>query len=291
MERFITKYDLLNLVYQDDTLRKTTKAVMQYLVALSNQDKCHPAVITIAGALGVSERTVQRHMRHLETAGYLQRKSRFYHQEQLTNEYRFMLDCTTDKSTCRAIGHSIGDTAIQEKIDNQTQPGLRDRKIDQLKYIYETQLKPTQRMLLAYLIHKSNQNRLCYGQIKHICHELHISGRLLHRTLQELRQIGLVRIKSCQGNLIVKVIATQESIDLESSTIDRAGEQVISEELHENEIKRVCDPVKPQQQKGEAKHSIKIQNIIQDIKEVSWWKRKLLQIQKWIREKWSHFLS
>ena len=35
MERIANKYDLLNQAYADENLKRTTKAVMQYLVALS----------------------------------------------------------------------------------------------------------------------------------------------------------------------------------------------------------------------------------------------------------------
>lgn len=282
MERFVTKYDLLNLVYQDNTLKKTTKAVMQYLVALSDAEKCHPAVATIAGALGVSARTVQRHMRFLEKAGYLQRKSRYYRQEQLTNEYRFVLDFTTDKSTGRAIGKVSKDTLLQMDKEQVIQEGNQieasdscGQKKDFLKYIYKLQLKPVQKTLLIYLVHKSNQNAVCYGAIREICRELHISERLLRYSLRVLRQLSFIKIKSGCGKLVVKV-------DLEQLKLKHSMQE------QKSNLKKESGKVQPEIRN---RADIKIQEARHERKTKGWWRRKIEFFRNLIQGIRHHFLS
>ena len=94
--RFENKYDLLRQCYQDAEIKRSGKALMQYLVYISNKQHCVPAVNTIAAALSISKRTVQRHMRMLEQRGYIIRKSRYYNHEQLSNEYVFSFGVTTE---------------------------------------------------------------------------------------------------------------------------------------------------------------------------------------------------
>ncbi len=89
MQRFETKYDLLNAAYKDPELKKGTIALLQYLVHKSNREQCFPSVDTIAKALGVCRRTVQYNMRKLERAGYIIRKDRYYNHVQSTNQYVF----------------------------------------------------------------------------------------------------------------------------------------------------------------------------------------------------------
>ena len=96
MERFETKYDLLNRVYADTRLKRTTKSLMQYLVAKSDDRSCHPSVAVIAAAIRMSERTVQRHIRELEKFRYLLCICRFYLYEQRTKQYEFVLDVVFD---------------------------------------------------------------------------------------------------------------------------------------------------------------------------------------------------
>ena len=91
MQRFETKYDLLNVAYKDERLKKGTISLLQYLVHKSNKEKCFPAVETIAKALNVCKRTVQYNMRKLERTGYIIRKDRWYNHQQLTNQYVFNL--------------------------------------------------------------------------------------------------------------------------------------------------------------------------------------------------------
>lgn len=56
----INKFDLLNLVYQDNNLKMSSKLIMQYLVYRSSSEgSCFPSVTTMANDLCVSDRTVQ----------------------------------------------------------------------------------------------------------------------------------------------------------------------------------------------------------------------------------------
>ena len=159
MERFETKYDLLNQAYKDDRLKRSTKAVMQYLVALSDKTKSHPSVATIARAIGMSDRTVQRHMRLLELYGYLERKSRYYHNEQLTNEYVFnlsVLEADSDRDRreqVEGVMHQISSTDLNEKKEEKPY-----RKKTYLNWIYQkSDLQPAERVLLVYLVHKAER--------------------------------------------------------------------------------------------------------------------------------------
>ena len=91
MQRFETKFDLLQEAYKDTGLKKGTIALLQYLVYKSNREECYVSVGTIAAALNVCVRTVQNNMRKLEKAGYVIRKDRWYDHQQLSNRYIFNL--------------------------------------------------------------------------------------------------------------------------------------------------------------------------------------------------------
>lgn len=96
MQRFETKYDILQRAYKDRDIKKGTISLLQYLVMKSNKSNCFPAVDTIAAALGCCRRTVQYNMRKLERAGYIVRKDRWYNHQQLSNQYCFPLDVMED---------------------------------------------------------------------------------------------------------------------------------------------------------------------------------------------------
>ena len=96
MQRFETKFDLLQEAYKDTGLKKGTIALLQYLVYKSNREECFVSVGTIAAALNVCVRTVQNNMRKLEKAGYVIRKDRWYDHQQLSNRYIFNLGITEE---------------------------------------------------------------------------------------------------------------------------------------------------------------------------------------------------
>lgn len=91
MQKFETKYDLLNAAHRDSELKKGCILLLQCLIHRSDKERCFPALETIAKALNVCKRTVQYNMRKLENAGYIIRKDRWYNHQQLTNQYVFNL--------------------------------------------------------------------------------------------------------------------------------------------------------------------------------------------------------
>lgn len=205
MERFETKYDLLNQAYKDDRLKRSTKAVMQYLVALSDKTKSHPSVATIARAIGMSDRTVQRHMRLLELYGYLERKSRYYHNEQLTNEYVFnlsVLEADSDRrEQVEGVMHQISSTDLNEKKEEKPY-----RKKTYLNWIYQqSDLQPAERVLLVYLVHKADRHGRSYGSIATICKRLRISKRQFCRVLQVIHDKKLVRIQKHGREVVIQL--------------------------------------------------------------------------------------
>lgn len=220
MERFETKYDLLNKAYQDTRLKRTTKAIMQYLVMKSDEKGCHPSVATIAEAIGRSERTVQRHMRILEHTGYISNISRYYQQNQLTNQYSFQLDIMDEEHRdIVPIGAGMKEEIAAEREQSmesdqsgagcvpsmscEDQTGITKSKY--IQSIYQSQLSSGERMALIYMVHKADQSGLVYGSIDRICHELHMSRRLLYRILRKLRQMHAILVKSRHGGILVKL--------------------------------------------------------------------------------------
>lgn len=209
MERFETKYDLMNRVYKDNRLKRTTKAVMQYLVALSGKEKCNPAVSTIAQAIGMSERTVQRHMRMLEQYGYLERKSRYYRHEQITNEYVFILS-VVNENEAKVLPIGIKETESDILEAGKAAEGIPAhplRKKDYLKWIYRDNQKllPAEKVLLTYLVHKANVHGRAYGWINAICHDIRISRRQIRKLLCSIRRKGIVQVKNNQNTITVQL--------------------------------------------------------------------------------------
>lgn len=204
MERFETKYDLLNRVYKDTRLKRTTKALMQYLVAKSDRLSCHPSVAVIAASIKMSERTVQRHMRQLEQYGYIRIKSRFYRQEQLTNQYEFVLDVVDDPEL--QYNSKQERNTIKEQAEQFCREAYKFNKMDYIRKLAKTGLSNKECLVLIYFVHKANQNGIAYGSIKSVCRELHISKRLLWQVILELRSKGYLMLKNRRENIIVKLL-------------------------------------------------------------------------------------
>jgi biotin operon repressor/predicted DNA-binding transcriptional regulator len=202
MERFETKYDLLNRAYADIRLKRTTKAVMQYLVIKSDHKSCHPSVETIAAAIKMSERTVQRHMRYLEQYGYIIRRSRYYRMEQLTNQYEFVLDVIDSK---QEKAEAIGKHMKKETIYNADMQPMQKSKAYYIQEAVKTGLTARERLVYIYMIHKANKAGIVYGSRKLISKQLHMSRRLLYKTLADLRKKGFLQIKD-SGNLVIKIV-------------------------------------------------------------------------------------
>lgn len=209
MERFETKYDLLNRVYADNRLKRTTKALMQYLVAKSDEMSCHPSVATIAAAIRMSERTVQRHMRHLEQYGYIQTKSRFYRSEQLSNQYEFVLDVTDDENL-QYIKNKESKKTLKEQAEKVFKEEPVFNKMNYIKEIItKTGLSNKECLVLIYFVHKTNRGGITYGSIKAFSQELHMSWRLLWKIILKLRAGGYFMLKNQRENIIVKLLHPQ----------------------------------------------------------------------------------
>lgn len=205
MERVANKYDLLNQAYADEHLKRTTKAVMQYLVALSNSTGCHPAVATIARAVRTSERTVQRHIRILEQAGYIIKKTRFYHQEQLTNEYLFPLDVIEEAEHTGVKSGSRAETTLQKRA-----------YMDQ---IYQASLSAGEQVVLIYFIHKANRQGRVIKLKADIMQACHMSWRLVCRYLVSLQHKGIL-IGYSRRNYVCCRLQPQEQWQMPMQTAD-----------------------------------------------------------------------
>lgn len=201
MQRFETKYDLLNAVYSDKELKKGAILLLQYLVHKSNKEKCFPAVETIAKALNVCRRTVQYNMRKLENAGYIIRKERWYNHQQLTNQYVFNLGVTDDKPGISQYTDVEKDTIQSSLFNNQEEQcdGFNQvnlNKAEEILKIYGMSLSGREKMLLIYLFHKANQKGLTYNSVNAITEAIGIGRRTFNKLLRSLRRKLLIKVRT-----------------------------------------------------------------------------------------------
>lgn len=192
MQRFETKYDLLEAAYIDESLKKGTIALLQYLVYKSNKEQCFPAVDTIAKALNVCKRTVQYNMRKLESAGYIIRKDRWYNHQQLTNQYVFNLGIKDEmpgkmKFTEEEY-NSLNDSSF-------IIPDKQMHKIDEIQKIYSMKLSAREKLLLIYLYHRANKKGLVYDKPQTFMEAIGVRENTLKRILNLLRKKGLLKVK------------------------------------------------------------------------------------------------
>ncbi len=192
MQRFETKYDLLNAAYKDSQLKKGTILLLQYLVHKSNKEQCFPAVETIAKALNVCKRTVQYNMRKLEKAGYIIRKDRWYNHQQLSNQYIFNFGITEDKPGKMRFTDEEYDTMNRVSFNN---PDRNIRKISDIQKIYKMDLSQREKLLLIYLYHRANKKGVVYDLPEVFMDAVGIRRRSLMRLLHSLRDKGLLKIK------------------------------------------------------------------------------------------------
>lgn len=192
MQRFETKYDLLNAAYKDSQLKKGTVLLLQYLVHKSNKAQCFPAVETIAKALNVCKRTVQYNMRKLEKAGYIIRKDRWYNHQQLTNQYVFNFGIKEDKPG--QIKFTDQEYDILNQVSFNT-PDRNIRKITDIQKIYNMDLTSREKLLLIYLYHRANKKGIVYDSIQAFMEAIGVKSRTLQRILNSLRDKGLVKVK------------------------------------------------------------------------------------------------
>lgn len=281
MERFETKYDLLNRVYGDTRLKRTTKALMQYLVAKSDERSCHPSVSSIAKTIRMSERTVQRHMRELEQYGYLVRKARYYCQEQLTNQYEFVLDVmdAPEPQLKRESKSGYPDGISFEDSREEAHPF---NKIEYIKSIAGTGLSNKECLVLIYLVHKADQKGITYGSIKATGRNLHISQRLLWKIILELRAKGCLMLKNSKGRFMVKLVPlssysfqqeekNEQQVNLSVGKGEKQADTVVTCEVFQI-MQPECRQKKPVLRKG---------RFFQFLEE------RIVKFHEWIR----HFLS
>lgn len=208
MQRFETKYDLLNAAYKDFNLKKGAVALLQYLVHKSNKEQCFPAVETIASALGVCRRTVQYNMRRLEKAGYIIRKDRWYNHQQLTNQYVFNLGVTeeipgmqrysdTEKEKIAGCFNSIEDTENgvrggDAKAENDQ--GVINKAAEILK-IYNMSLSGREKLLLIYLLHRADKKGLVYDIPEAYMNAIGVGQATLVKLLKKLQARNLIKVR------------------------------------------------------------------------------------------------
>lgn len=208
MQRFETKYDLLNAAYKDFNLKKGTVALLQYLVHKSNKEQCFPAVETIASALGVCKRTVQYNMRRLEKAGYIIRKDRWYNHQQLTNQYVFNLGVIedvhgtqrysdTEKETITGCFNSIEDTGNgMKEEDIQAEDNQRGiNKAAEILRIYNMSLSGREKLLLIYLFHRADKKGLVYDVPGTYMNAIGVGQATFVKLLKKLQARKLIRVR------------------------------------------------------------------------------------------------
>ncbi len=192
MQRFETKYDLLNAAYKDGQLKKGTILLLQYLVHKSNKEQCFPAVETIAKALNVCRRTVQYNMRKLEKAGYIIRKDRWYNHQQLTNQYVFNLGVTED-----APGQMLYTDQEYDFLNDFSFniPDKQIHKVSEIQKIYSMELTAGEKLLLIYLCHRANKKGMVYDTPQAFMDAIGVRRNTFKRLLNMLRSKGLLKVK------------------------------------------------------------------------------------------------
>ncbi|MGN0438305.1 MAG: helix-turn-helix domain-containing protein [Lachnospiraceae bacterium] len=199
MQRFETKYDLLKAAYKDDKLKKSTVALLQYLVHKSNKEQCFPAVETIAKAMNVCKRTVQYNMRKLEAAGYIIRKDRYYNHQQLSNQYIFNFGIVDeDNRTGKNLYSDYEKEELNEFLFNNlgknSAPDIEKSK--EVIKIYHMNLSKYEKLLLIYLLHKADKYAFVYEEMSTYMKAIGVCRATLVRLLNSLRNKGLILVQS-----------------------------------------------------------------------------------------------
>ena len=244
MQRFETKYDLLNAAYKDEQLKKGAISLLQYLVHKSNKDKCFPAVETIAKALNVCKRTVQYNMRKLEKTGYIIRIDRWYNHQQLTNQYIFNLDVTEDQPG--QIQYTDADKEqISSLFNNDDQEQQQYVKTREIMNVYQMCLTGREKLLLINLIHRANKSGLTYRTEKQIMKDIGVGRRTLIKLLNALRSKHLIMVRNSYINgkevMVIKLTChmwmnNQEKLKSEEASmkVEHIEQKVSADQNQEN---------------------------------------------------------
>lgn len=201
MQRFETKFDLLKAAYNDDELKKSAVALLQYLVHKSNKEQCFPAVETIAKAMNVCKRTVQYNMRKLEAAGYIIRKDRYYNHQQLSNQYIFNFGIVDEQKQPRVNLYSDSEKEelnefLFNNLGKNSAPDMKKSK--EVIKIYNMNLSKYEKLLLIYLLHKADKYAFVYEEMGTYMKAIGVCRATLVRLLNGLRKKGLILVKSKQ---------------------------------------------------------------------------------------------
>lgn len=228
MQRFETKYDLLNAAYKDRQLKKGTILILQYLVHKSNKEQCFPAVETIAKALNVCRRTVQYNMRKLEKAGYIIRKDRWYNHQQLSNQYVFNLGVTED-----APGQMLYTDQEYDFLNDFSFniPDMQIHKVSEIQKIYSMELTAGEKLLLIYLCHRANKKGMAYDMPQVFMDAIGVRRNTFKRLLNMLRSKGLLKVKHTilrnQDYLVMQLTGSMYQLsEQEKKAVENEHEEV-----------------------------------------------------------------
>lgn len=243
MQKFESKFDLLKAAYEDEKLKKSTIALLQYLVHKSNKEQCFPAVETIAKAMNVCKRTVQYNMRKLEAAGYIIRKDRYYNHTQLSNQYIFNLGIKDENQKRELLYSDKEKEALNEflfhNLGENHKPDMNKSK--EVLKIYNMNLSKYEKLLLVYLLHKADKYAFVYEEIDTYMKAIGVCRSTMLRLLNGLRKKGLILVKSMSlGNkelLTIKltriIYAAQEENTKEAGKTVVKNTQICPDDLNQ----------------------------------------------------------
>ncbi|MGN0494954.1 MAG: helix-turn-helix domain-containing protein [Lachnospiraceae bacterium] len=235
MQRFETKFDLLKAAYNDDELKKSAVALLQYLVHKSNKEQCFPAVETIAKAMNVCKRTVQYNMRKLEAAGYIIRKDRYYNHQQLSNQYIFNFGIVDEQ---KQLGENLYSDSEKEELNEflfnnlgkNSAPDMEKSK--EVIKIYNMNLSKYEKLLLIYLLHKADKYAFVYEEMSTYMKAIGVCRATFVRLLNGLRKKGLILVKSKQIGQqelltikLTRIVYDDKNMDSTQNTQNKPADQ------------------------------------------------------------------
>lgn len=235
MQRFETKFDLLKAAYNDDELKKSAVALLQYLVHKSNKEQCFPAVETIAKAMNVCKRTVQYNMRKLEAAGYIIRKDRYYNHQQLSNQYIFNFGIVDEQKQPRENLYSDSEKEelnefLFNNLGKNSAPDMEKSK--EVIKIYNMNLSKYEKLLLIYLLHKADNYAFVYEEMSTYMKAIGVCRATLVRLLNGLRKKGLILVKSKQIGQqelltikLTRIVYDDKNMDSTQNTQNKPADQ------------------------------------------------------------------
>lgn len=252
IQRFENKFDLLKAAYEDEKLKKSTVALLQYLVHKSNKQQCFPAVETISKAMGVCKRTVQYNMRKLERAGYIIRKDRYYNHQQLSNQYIFnlgVLDITEGENKQNIYTDNEKEALNDFLFTNLGKNPAPDMdKSKEIIKIYNMNLSKYEKLLLIYLLHKADKYAFVYEDMNTYMKAIGVCRTTMVRLLNGLRRKGLILVKSMQlGSKELLTIKLTRSIYAEQEENTKEAGKKNTEHIVKNT--QIC-PDDPNQESG-----------------------------------------